>query len=322
MRLFPLFTDLHDKSVLVVGGGAVAERKVAALLRSGARVTVVAREFRPELQALADAGRIRCMQGEFAAAMLEGQWLAIAATDDRVVNLQVSAAAGERRMLVNVVDDPEISSFQVPSIVDRAPLVIAISTAGAAPVFARRVRERIEALFDHSLGQLTAMAAARREAIRAAFPELPARRAFYDALFDGPVAVALRRGDEAAAAAAFDQALAQPAMAGGRVIVVGAGPGPAAMLTLQGLRALNEADVILYEDGVSAEVLDLARRDAEVSCWVDGQTGAALAERLAAHARAGRCAVYLCHGDARVSAMDGAGWQGVVWEVVRGVAGL
>lgn len=322
MRLFPLFTDLRDKSVLVVGGGAVAARKITALLRSGAQVTVVAPVFRADIRALAEAGRVRCVAGEFAPEQLDGMWLAIAATDDRAVNIRVSEAASARRLLVNVVDDPELSSFQVPSIVDRAPLVVAVSTAGAAPVFARRVRERIEALFDHSLGTLASLVARRRDAIRRAYPDLAARRRFYDWLFDGPVAAALRLGQTHRAEAALDAALdgVQPP-ATGRILLVGAGPGPAALLTLQALRALNEADLIVHEAGVADEVLDLARRDAESVAWPPGGGSTTpLGEYLATHARAGACVVYLSPGDARMPEHAATAWDGVAHELVRGVA--
>lgn len=322
MRLFPLFADLRGKSVLVVGGGAVAARKITALVHSGAQVTVVAPEFREDIRELAQAGQVRCRVGEFAPEQLDGMWLAIAATDDREVNAEVSAAAAARRLLVNVVDDPELSSFQVPSLVDRAPLVVAISTAGAAPMFARRVREHIEALFDHSLGRLVSMAAERREAIRRVYPDPAARRRFYDWLFDGPVAAALRLERPEQAAAEFDRALVgvRPA-AVGRILLVGAGPGPAALLTLQALRALNEADLIVHAAGVRAEVLDLARRDAEREVWpLRDDCATPLEEYLGMHARAGACVVYLTPGDARVPARAAAVWEGLMCEMVRGVA--
>lgn len=322
MRLFPLFADLNDKNVLVVGGGAVAARKIGALLRSGARVTVVAPEVRADILAWEREGRVQCLLAEFAPQQLEGMWLVIAATDDRAVNMQVSAAAHADHMLVNVVDDPELSTFQVPSIVDRAPLVVAISTGGAAPVFARRVRERVETLLDHSIGQLARLASERREAIRRAYPDMAARRRLYDWLFDGPVAAALRAGHPQQALAACDLALdgVEPPLAG-RILLVGAGPGPAAMLTLQALRALNEADVIVYTTAVSEDVLDLARRDAERVVWPTPTVAAlSLTAYLAAQARSGACVVYLTPGDAQLPEDATAAWSGVAYEVVRGLA--
>ena len=117
----------------------------------------------------------------------------MAATDDTRVNREVSEAAQARRLFCNVVDDPALSSFQVPSIVDRSPVIVAISSSGVAPVLARRLRERIESLFDHTLGQLAGLAERYRQRIRAGHPDLGARRRFYDWLLDGPVAGLLRQ---------------------------------------------------------------------------------------------------------------------------------
>ena len=162
-----------------------------------------------------------------------------------------------------MVDDPALSSFQVPSIVDRSPVIVAISSSGVAPVLARRLRERIESLFDHTLGQLAGLAERYRQRIRAGHPDLGARRRFYDWLLDGPVAGLLRQQRPDQAEAALATALDQPLRpAEGSVVLVGAGPGDPGLLTLKALRALNEADVIMYDRLVSDDIMALARRDA------------------------------------------------------------
>jgi len=331
MKLFPLFTDLHDRLVLVVGGGAVAERKAQALLEAGARVRVGAPELTSVLAGLRNQGRVEHLAGRFEPAWLDGAWLAVAATGDREVNAAVSEAARARRLFCNVVDDPELSSFQVPSIVDRSPLIVAISSSGVAPVLARRLRERIESLFDHSLGPLAALAARYRARIRAAHPDLGARRRFYDWLMDGPVAALLRQQRPAQAETALDQALARPEPAPeGSVALVGAGPGDPGLLTLKALRALNEADIILHDRLVSDEVLALARRDAErVSVGKrpgedHNATQARIHALLIEHARAGRRVVRLKGGDAFIFGRGGEELQalreaGVRYEVVPGV---
>ena len=140
-RLYPIFTQLAGRAVLVVGGGKVAERKVAGLLEADAQVCVVAPDFTPQLAAWAENGRILLISGEFAEDQLDRQWLVIAATADPGVNAQVAASAERRRIWTNVVDDAALSSFQVPAVVERAPLVVAVSTGGAAPVLGRRVRQ-------------------------------------------------------------------------------------------------------------------------------------------------------------------------------------
>jgi uroporphyrin-III C-methyltransferase/precorrin-2 dehydrogenase/sirohydrochlorin ferrochelatase len=314
MKLFPIFADLKDRLVLVVGGGAVAERKTLSLLEASADVLVGAPELTPALAALAAEGRIRHLSGRFDPAWLDEVWLAVAATDDRETNAAVSEAAGARRIFSNVVDDPELSSFQVPSIVDRSPVIVAISSSGVAPVLARRIRERIESLFDHTLGQLAGLAANYRKRIRASHPDLGARRRFYDWLLDGPVAGFLRQQQPAQAEAALAGALAAPRTPdAGSVVLVGAGPGDPGLLTLKALRALNEADVILHDRLVSADVMSLARRDAErVSVGkLPGEdhnaTQARIHRLMVEHARAGRRVVRLKGGDAFIFGRGGTG---------------
>lgn len=264
MNLFPIFTNLKGRRVLVVGGGAVAERKTRSLLAAGADVIAGAPSFTPGLQELARQSCIAIVQQVFQPEWLEDAWLVVAATDDRELNKRVAKLAEQARLFINVVDDPELSSFQVPSIVDRSPLTIAISSSGAAPVLARRIRERIEATFDHTLGALATLAARHRVQIRRLRPGLQRRREFYDWLLDGPVAAALRAQQADAAESALLDELSVPEKAPvGEVLLVGAGPGDPGLLTMHALRALNEADVILYDRLVSDEILDLARRDAE-----------------------------------------------------------
>ncbi|MGS1009745.1 siroheme synthase CysG [Achromobacter anxifer] len=331
MKLFPIFADLKDRLVLVVGGGAVAERKTLSLLEASADVLLGAPELTPALAALAAEGRIRHLAGRFDPAWLDQVWLVVAATDDRETNAAVSEAAGARRIFSNVVDDPELSSFQVPSIVDRSPVIVAISSSGVAPVLARRIRERIESLFDHTLGQLAGLAASYRKRIRASHPDLGARRRFYDWLLDGPVAGLLRQQQPAQAEAALAAALAAPrAPDAGSVVLVGAGPGDPGLLTLKALRALNEADVILHDRLVSGEVMSLARRDAErISVGkLPGEdhnaTQARIHRLLVEHARAGRRVVRLKGGDAFIFGRGGEELEylrahGVRYEVVPGI---
>lgn len=331
MRLFPLFADLKDRRVLVVGGGNVAERKVKSLLASGAVVTVGAPEATPELKQLHEQGAIRFLALPFQPQWLEDVWLVIAATDDRDTNRRIAALAQEKRLFINVVDDPVLSTFQVPSIVDRSPLMIAISSAGYAPVLARRVRERIETLFDHSLGSLVALAARHRPAIRKARPDMRHRREFYDWLLDGPVAAALRKQQpQAAEQALADELQKAPGPMQGKVALVGAGPGDPGLLTLSALRALNEADIILYDRLVSEEVRDLARRDATQVCVgkIPGEdhnaTQARIHQLMLEHASAGQYVVRLKGGDAFVFGRGGEELEflrshDIAYEVVPGI---
>ncbi|PLC51320.1 uroporphyrinogen-III C-methyltransferase [Pollutimonas subterranea] len=331
MRLFPLFADLKGRRVLVVGGGNVAERKVRSLLASGAQVTVGSPAITPELQQLHEHGTINHLALPFQPEWLEDIWLLIAATDNRDTNRHIAALAHEKRLFINVVDDPVLSTFQVPSIVDRSPMMIAISSAGHAPVLARRVRERIETLFDHSLGTLVALAARHRPAIRLALPDMRRRREFYDWLLDGPVAAALRKQQpQAAEQALVDELQHEHGAAKGKVVLVGAGPGDPGLLTLNALRALNEADVILYDRLVSEEIRELARRDATQICVgkIPGEdhnaTQGRIHQLMREHANAGQYVVRLKGGDAFVFGRGGEELEylrshDIAYEVVPGI---
>ncbi|GAB2624729.1 siroheme synthase CysG [Novilysobacter erysipheiresistens] len=332
--LFPLFADLRGRRVLVVGGGAVARRKVAALLDAGARVTVGAPQLEPGLAEWAAQGRIECRLGRFDPNWLDRMWLAIAATDHGPSNRAVATAAEARRVWVNVVDDAELSSFQVPARVERGPLQIAISSGGGAPMLARALRERLETQLDESLGALAELLTRHRGRIRARFVDIGARRRFFDRALSGRLPALLRRGDLDDAERELDRALAAtPTGSTGSVALVGAGPGNPGLLTLRGLRLLNEADVILHDRLVSAEVLALARRDAEL-VEVGKQAGdhhtpqAGIHALMLEHARAGRRVVRLKGGDPFVFGRGGEELQvlrahGIDYEVVPGItAGL
>lgn len=331
MNLFPLFADLKNKPVLVVGGGAVAERKIASLLAAGAQVRAGAPSFTAAIRLMAEQEKITLLEDEFQPGWLEKVWLIVAATDDRALNKRIALLANETCRFINVVDDPELCSFQMPSIVDRSPLVIAISSSGSAPVLARRVREQLETLFDHSLGALTTLAEKHRAAIRRLRPNLNQRRQFYDWLLDGPVSDALRSQQPQLAEQWLEQELERiPGPPTGKVVLVGAGPGDPGLLTLKALRALNEADVILYDRLVSPEVRALARRDAAQVCVgkIVGEDHNATQDRIHAlmlqYAQAGQRVIRLKGGDAFIFGRGGEELEflqahGVAYEVVPGI---
>ncbi len=317
--------------MLVVGGGVVAERKVKSLLAAGAHITLGARQISPALQNLHQQGSIRALLGEFHPSWLEGVWLVVAATDDQALNTRLAELAASQRLFINVVDDPALSSYQVPSIVDRSPLIIAISSGGTAPVLARRLRERIESLFDHSTGALARLSARYRAAIRRARPDLRRRREFYDWLLDGPVSAALRSDQSELAATTLEQALQQSqATPAGRVVLVGAGPGDPGLLTLKALRALNEADIILHDRLVSPEILALARRDAD-QVTVGKKPGedhnatqARIHQLMRDYAQDGKVVIRLKGGDAFVFGRGGEELEylrehAIPYEVVPGI---
>ena len=263
--LYPAFLQLRDRKVVVIGGGAVAERKVRALLASEARVHVVSPELSRTLAQWAEEARIVWHAESFRAGQLESAWLAIAATDDASTNKQVRDAAEQRRIWVNVVDDPALSAFHVPAIIDRSPITIAVSSGGHAPVLARRLRERFEGLIDDDIGALACALAERRQAIRRAYPDLTERRRFYEWALDGPAGALLREGRRHDAEDALDHALERPMEWPRHMLTLLRAPDTdPGLLTLNGLRALHEADALVYDaDDHSEAVLAMARRDAE-----------------------------------------------------------
>src|SRR5690606_14798096 len=184
--LFPLFLDLRGRRVLVVGGGGVAARKVAALLESGAHVVVGAPALELGLAALLREGRIAHLRGGFDPAWLDDAWLAVAATDNPAVNRAVAEAAQARRIWANVVDDAGLATAQLPARVQRGPLQVAISSGGGSPMLARHLREKLEAELDDALGALAQLFIELRGRIRERLPDLPARRRFFERVLAGP----------------------------------------------------------------------------------------------------------------------------------------
>lgn len=266
MDYLPIFVDLRERLVVVVGGGTVAARKVEQVLKAHARVRVVAPALCPELAAFRDLARIEVRPVPFSAPQLDGALLVIAATGEPAVNAAVAAAARERGVLANVVDDGAASDFIFPAIVDRAPLLVAVGTAGSSPTLARRVRAQIEALLPERLGELARFAGRWREAVSRALPELPARLRFWDGFFDGAVATRLltgkAEGADAAMQAALDAARVAAAAPRGEVYLIGVGPGDPDLLTLRAQQLLQQADVLLYDRLVPEAILGRARRDA------------------------------------------------------------
>ncbi|MFM5649945.1 siroheme synthase CysG [Aeromonas veronii] len=264
MDYLPIFCRLDNKPVLLVGGGEVAERKARLLLDAGAQLTVVAPELDPELAELAANGSIEWLAGEFASEQLAGKWLVVAATDRREVNALVYQSANRARIFANVVDDPKRSSFIMPSIIDRSPLMVAISSGGKAPVLARLLREKLEALLPQHLGAVATFAGSLRERVKARFASMGERRRFWERLLGADqLGQALGRGDHASAHQLADSLFADESQAAGEVVLVGAGPGDPGLLTLHALRQMQQADVVVYDRLVSDGVMALVRRDAK-----------------------------------------------------------
>jgi len=264
MDFLPIFLDVRGAPCLVVGGGEVAARKCALLLRAGARVTVLAPELSAAFDADLAAARIAHRAARFRDADLDGVAVAIAATSDDAVNRAVAAGARARRIPVNVVDQPALCSFILPSIIERAPLIVAVSSGGASPVLARLLRARLESLIPAGYGRLAALAGAFRDRVKARFKPAERRR-FWERALQGPIAELVFSGRDAEARAALQAALEDTRLtfSGGEVSLVGAGPGDPDLLTFRALRLMQQADVVVYDRLVSRPVLDLVRLEAE-----------------------------------------------------------
>jgi uroporphyrin-III C-methyltransferase / precorrin-2 dehydrogenase / sirohydrochlorin ferrochelatase len=308
MRHFPIFMDLQGRNALVLGDGEAATRKAAALRRCGAIVTQTAR---------------------FDPALLDGCAIAIGAEapePDLAALVQAAKALG---VPVNVVDRPDLCSFITPAVVDRDPITIAVSSGGAAPVLARLIRARIEAMIPPAFGRLAALAGTFKAEIRRRFPDTALRRRVLERALGGRVADLAMAGDEDAARAELARQIAGDPDPSGIVYLVGAGPGAADLLTLRAHRLLGEADVIVHDRLVGDDVLDMARRDADRIYVGKARANHCLPQEdinalLIRLAREGRKVVRLKGGDPFIFGRGGEEAEalaaaGVAFEVVPGV---
>lgn len=264
MDFLPLFQDIRGEPCLVVGGGETSARKVNSLLRAGAEVTVVAPAIMESLARKAQLAEIRYRSRRFEAGDIPGNRLVIAATDDRAVNRRIAELAGQHGIPVNVVDDPQACTFLLPSVVDRSPVVVAVSTGRSSPVLARLLRTRLESLIPAGYGRLAELCARYRDRVKERFAEGRERRRFWDRVLEGAVAERIFAGQFAEAEAVIERELAPDALESdmGEVYLVGAGPGDPDLLTFRALRLMQQADVVVYDRLVAEPILEMTRRDA------------------------------------------------------------
>lgn len=266
MDFLPIFMNLRGRRCLIVGGGEVAARKAALVLQAGAEVVVAAPELGPTLGKLVSEGKVRHRPESFCEELVDGAALVFAATHDAAVNQRVHDAASARSIPVNVVDQPGLCTFIMPSIIDRSPVVAAVSTGGASPVLARLIRARLEALIPAGYGRLARLVTEFRERVQRHFRHPPQRRRFWEEVLDGPIAEQVYSGQEDAARRALEKKLVESdaeSTPRGVVYLVGGGPGDPDLLTFRALRLMQQADVVVHDRLVSPEVLALVRREAE-----------------------------------------------------------
>ncbi|MCC7092259.1 MAG: uroporphyrinogen-III C-methyltransferase [Nitrosomonas sp.] len=264
MDFLPIFLNIRNKPCLVVGGGEVAIRKIYLLLQAGAHVTVISPKLDPLLNDFVANGKIHYQATRFQPEHLQNISLVIAATNDQAINRQVSEAAQQHQIPVNVVDDPELCSFIMPSIVDRSPLLIAISSGGQSPVLARLLRAQLETMIPVAYAHLASIAGKFRQHVKQHFSHPEKRRIFWEKTLQGPFTELILSGKEKAAQVYLLQTLQQerddPPQ--GEVYLVGAGPGNPDLLTFRAMRLMQQADVVVYDRLVSPAILEMVRRDA------------------------------------------------------------
>jgi uroporphyrin-III C-methyltransferase/precorrin-2 dehydrogenase/sirohydrochlorin ferrochelatase len=266
MDFLPIFLNVKEHDCLVVGGGQIAARKIALLRKAGGSVTVLAPSLCEELNLLAINDEIIHLQREFNEDDIANQTVVIAATNKREVNEAVSRVARSKGIPVNVVDNPDLCSFIMPSIIDRSPVQIAISTGGASPVLARLLRGRLESFIPSACGRLADIVEEHRDAVKKKFSNVDARRFFWERILQGHIAELVYAGHDDEARSALNDEINRseddPSLVG-QVFLVGAGPGDPDLLTFKALRIMQQADVVVYDRLVSEPIMDMVRRDAE-----------------------------------------------------------
>jgi uroporphyrin-III C-methyltransferase/precorrin-2 dehydrogenase/sirohydrochlorin ferrochelatase len=331
MDYFPIFVQLKNQNCLVVGAGEVAARKIELLARADAKITVIASEISTAVSNLKALHNLNILKKTFSSTDLHGFRLVVSATDDADTNRLVAKTATEQNIPVNVVDSPELCTFIFPAIIDRSPVVAAVSSGGASPVLARLLRAKIESLIPPAYGRLAHIAEKFRSRVKEVIKEPAQRRIFWENVLQGSTAELIFSGKEQEAEQKLEQMLINQKgnINVGEVYLVGAGPGAADLLTFRALRLMQQADVVVYDRLVSPEILDLARRDSEKIYVGKQRYNHALPQEsinilLADLAKAGKRVVRLKGGDPFIFGRGGEEietlmQQGINFQVVPGI---
>lgn len=329
--LFPVFLRLQHRRCLVVGGGRVAARKARMLIRAGAVITVVAPVLDQALADAADSGAVTHLRREFRDDDVSDQALVVAATDSNEVNERVAALAGQRGIPVNVADRPELGTCLFPSVVDRRPVTIAVSTGGRSPALARWLREHLETMIPDRFGELADLIGRYREAVKRKYPTPAQRHRFWERALHGQLSEFLFHNQPSRAARILDRLLqlGPDDTPLGEVFLVGAGPGDPDLLTFRALRLIQQADTVLYDRLVSPPILELVPRRAELVYVGKARSDHSLSQeqitgRLIDEARRGRRALRLKGGDPFIfgrggEEIDGLARHGIPFQVVPGI---
>jgi len=332
MKYFPLFLNIKGQPCLVVGAGNIAARKIELLLKADAAVKVVAREFSAAVLELQAEASIQCETREFEDSDLDNINLVIAATDNTALNTRISTLARQKFIPVNVVDKKELCTFITPSMIDRDPVQIAISTGGASPVLARSIRTKLESSIPASYGDLASLIDTQRQNVKNAFPNVEERRRFWESILEGPVAEYAFSGRLHEAGKLLEQLITDSRSNPdyqGEVYLVGAGPGDPDLLTFKALRLMQKCDVVVYDRLVSKPILELVRRDAEKIYAGKASSNHSLSQEninqlLVRLAKEGKCVLRLKGGDPFIFGRGGEEIselidEGINFQVVPGI---
>ena len=267
MKQLPIFLDVKNSSCLVAGAGPVAARKANMLISAGASIQVVAPQCSDQMQQLLDNNKITYVQREYQSGDLAGIKLVVAATNNNSINLGIADDAKSLNLLCNVADEPEAGNFILPSVVDRDPLYVAISSGGASPILSRILKNRLDAFIPKNYGALASLAGRYREQIKARFKTIGERKRFWDNALGGNIAELVLAGDEASARKLIEAQLTNTqipaAKTTGEVYLVGAGPGNPDLLTFRALRLMQQADVVLHDRLIASAILEMCNPNAE-----------------------------------------------------------
>lgn len=262
MKSLPIFVSLENKPVLVVGGGDVALRKVQTLLKAKAQVSVISHQICDDIRALA-CTRLHLQLGDYQPSLLTDKWLVIAATDNESINDQVHLDALKQKIFVNVVDDPARCHFIMPAIIDRSPIVVAISSGGQAPVLARLWKEKFETLLPQWTGKLATLAGEYRQQVKQQITNFTDRRHFWERFFRGDIAAKAGQQDWDGVKHLIEQTLTSDNQLAGSVFYVGIGDNNPENLTLKALQAMQLADLVVHDSLVSQDIIELTRKDSD-----------------------------------------------------------
>lgn len=337
LQYLPIFMNMKNRVALIIGGGVIASRKAALVQKSGPSIHILSPDLSPSMERLIEQHGFKYIPQEYSSKYLNGKHLVIAATNDNEVNQRVFKDTGERGIPCNVADKTDLCSFILPAIVDRSPVIIAVSTGGRSPVLARYIKARLETLIPMAFGKLADLLGRFRQRAKDVVTDPDKRKIFWEGTINGPIAESVLAGDTAKAEQQLEkelndisQTVKRLVKRVGEVYLIGAGPGDPDLMTFRAQRLLQKADVVLYDRLVPSGILELCRREAEM-VYVGKRKNQhtipqeEISKLLVKYAQQGRCVARLKGGDPFVFGRGGEEIQelskhGIQFQVVPGIS--